>query len=240
LRLRWKLLIALVVVTLLSPWALIYGLYYRGLGQMPDFPDPPAATASTLLTATLWGEFEDEAPIEVVSLGPVGFIVSVLTPLLSEPKAGEEAREIPAGFRLAEWCAGRLLRQQNPQLLHQLEYGLASLAVAIRLSSHWTSAEIVSCVLESSYFGRGFNGITPAARAYFDKAPSALSYPEAATLIVLIRRPAIYDPICSPKRARRARNALLEKMAAGGLITAEEAASAAARSLAIKLTETCG
>jgi hypothetical protein len=239
LRLRSKLLIALLVVILLSPWVLIYGLYYRGLGKLPDFPDPPAASASEALTTSLWGEFEGEAPIEVERLGPVGFFVSVMTPLLSGTKDDEEVRQIPAGFRLAEWCAGRLLRQQNPQLLHQLEYGLASLAVAIRLSSRWSTAQIVACALETSYFGRGFNGVTPAARSYFDKTPSELSHAEAATLVVLIRRPAVHDPICRPKRAIKARNALLEKMAAGGLITAEEAAAAAQRPLAIKLTETC-
>lgn len=235
-RLVWKLFVALLVMILLAPFGLIYGFYYRGYSKMPDLPEPPATAAlSDVLLETVWVEFEGGPPIEVVEVGPLRFTASVLAPLLREDR---DDRRIPRGFKLTEWCAERLVSTANPDLVGGLEYGLASLVAAIRLSSRWSTPQIAACVLERSYSGRGFAGIRAAAEAYFGKAPGALERPEAALLVVLARAPARFDPICYPKRAREGRNALLTRMTQAGMMDPQEAGEAAP--LGIRLRLECG
>lgn len=234
-RLVWKLFVALLVMILLAPFGLIYGFYYRGYSKMPDLPEPPAAALSDVLLETVWVEFEGAPPIEVAEVGPLKFTASVLAPLLREDR---DERRIPRGFKLTEWCAERLLSKANPDLAGSLEFGLASLVAAIRLSARWSTPQIAACVLERSYYGRGFAGITAAAEAYFGKAPGALERPEAALLVVLARAPARFDPICYPKRAREGRNALLTRMTEAGLTGPEEIGERAP--LGIRLRLECG
>ena len=66
--------------------------------------------------------------------------------------------------------------------------------------------------LNSIYWGSGAYGIKSASYEYFDKNVDKLTLHEAATLVVIIRSPAYYNPRKYPERVLERRNSVLETM----------------------------
>ena len=71
-----------------------------------------------------------------------------------------------------------------------------------------------------------------ASLAYFGKEPRRLSIAEAALLVALPQSPEARRPDRHPEAARRARDRVLERALAAGVITADEAADATPRARA--------
>ncbi len=91
--------------------------------------------------------------------------------------------------------------------------------------------EILRRYLNRIYFGRGAYGIEAAARNYFGKNIEGVTLPEAAFLAGLIRSPNSADPGKDPVEAQRRMTVTLDRMAADGYITVEQAQAAAATDL---------
>lgn len=75
-------------------------------------------------------------------------------------------------------------------------------------------------VANCSYFGRDAVGIAEATQVYLAKSVTEISAGETALLAGLLKGPGIYDPGEYPDHARQRRDTILEKMFAGGKITA--------------------
>jgi penicillin-binding protein 1A len=98
---------------------------------------------------------------------------------------------------------------------------------AIQLERNFTKDEILEFYLNVVLFGRGSYGISSASQVYFGKAPADLTLGEAATLIALLKGPAIYDPAGRhPEKAAARRATVLGQMVKYGYITAAEAETA--------------
>ena len=72
-------------------------------------------------------------------------------------------------------------------------------------------------------FGGNLEGVRAAALAYFGKEPLKLTIAEAALLVALPQSPEARRPDRSPVAARAARDRVLDRVAARGVISAEEA-----------------
>jgi penicillin-binding protein 1A len=92
------------------------------------------------------------------------------------------------------------------------------LRLAIEAEGRYSKEEILERYLNTIYFGEGAYGIKAAAETYFGRGVGSISKPQAALLAGLIKAPALYDPRDHPRRARRRRNYVLDRMAELGHI----------------------
>ena len=99
---------------------------------------------------------------------------------------------------------------------------------ALQLEWRYTKGQILALYLTHAPFGGNIQGIWAAAYTYLGKEPDQLSRAEAALLAVLPQAPSFYRPDRHPDRARRARDKVLDRMAAFGIWSPGEVAAAKA------------
>ncbi|MGC2413136.1 MAG: penicillin-binding protein 1C, partial [Stellaceae bacterium] len=122
---------------------------------------------------------------------------------------------IVSGASTLTMQAVRLL-ERRPRTLSSK---LVEMAEALGLERRLAKDDILSLYLTLAPFGGNLEGARAASLAYFAKEPSHLSPAEAALLVALPRSPEHLRPDRHPDAARRARNAVLERMNASGVIS---------------------
>ena len=118
-----------------------------------------------------------------------------------------------------------------------IERKIAEALYAIELERVYDKEQILEFYLNSVYFGWSAYGVSAAAREYFGKNVRDLTAAEAATLVVTIRNPSLYDPRRQPERTRERRDDVIDAMAASGFIDFEAAAAAKEEPFLIKEAE---
>ena len=103
---------------------------------------------------------------------------------------------------------------------------VAEAVVAAELERRYTKDQILEYYINSIYWGSGAYGIQSAAFEYFDKTVQELTLDEAATLVVIIRSPAYYNPRKYPDRVLERRNDVINIMLKEGFIVDIQARSA--------------
>lgn len=93
---------------------------------------------------------------------------------------------------------------------------------AIALERRLTKDQILRAYLRLAPMGGNVEGVRAASLAYFGKEPKRLSIGEAALLVALPQSPKLRRPDRFPETARRARDRVLARVAAAGIISAEE------------------
>lgn len=88
---------------------------------------------------------------------------------------------------------------------------------ALQLEAHLSKREILILYLERAPFGGTIEGVEAASWAYLGKPAARLSQAEAALLTVLPQSPSKLRPDRHPQQAQRARDKVLERMAALGI-----------------------
>ena len=123
------------------------------------------------------------------------------------------------------------LTMQTARLLERrprrLPSKLIEMAEALGLERRLGKDEILGLYLTLAPFGGNLEGIRAASLAYFGKEPTRLSPGEAALLVALPRSPERLRPDRHPEAARAARDRVLARMHARGIIS--ETAFAEAR-----------
>jgi penicillin-binding protein 1A len=118
------------------------------------------------------------------------------------------------------------LGMDDRHVLDTITRKLREWITAIQLEKNFTKEEILEFYLNVVYFGRGCYGIGSAAQVYFGKDPADLTLTESATLVAMLRGPALYDPANHPERSRSRRNLVLSQMEKDGYLTSQQAAEA--------------
>ena len=103
---------------------------------------------------------------------------------------------------------------------------VAEAVVAAELERRYTKDQILEYCINSIYWGSGAYGIQSAAYEYFGKDIREITLDEAATLVVIIRSPAYYNPRKYPERVIERRNDVLNIMLKEGFIVDIQARSA--------------
>ena len=103
---------------------------------------------------------------------------------------------------------------------------IAEAVVAAELERRYSKDQILEYYINSIYWGSGAYGIQSAALEYFNKDIRDITLDEAATLVVIIRSPAYYNPRKYPERVVERRNDVLEVMLKEGFIVPIQARSA--------------
>lgn len=94
---------------------------------------------------------------------------------------------------------------------------------ALQLEQQLSKTEILSLYLRLAPFGGNLEGVRAASLAYFGKEPKRLSLGEAALLVALPQSPEWRRPDRHPRAARWARDRVLDRAVAEGVITEAEA-----------------
>ena len=135
---------------------------------------------------------------------------------------------------LTQWAAtGRIvsgastLTMQVARLLEPrprtLRAKLLEMLRALQLEAHLTKEEILRLYLTLAPYGGNLEGIRAASLAWLGKEPAHLTDAEAALLVVLPQAPSRLRPDRHPERARAARDKVLRRAAARGVLTSGEA-----------------
>ncbi|MET9240313.1 transglycosylase domain-containing protein [Nonomuraea sp. NPDC003709] len=125
-------------------------------------------------------------------------------------------------------------RARAPNLARKI----TELRLALALEKKYRKDEILERYLNIAYFGAGAHGVEAAARRFFSTSASRLTLGQAATLAGAVRMPYSTDPSLGRdhrERLKTRRDLVLDRMAGLKLISPQEAASAKAAPLAIKL-----
>lgn len=131
---------------------------------------------------------------------------------------------------------GATLEQQ----LAKLEYGgswpgplakVRQLELALKIAHSFSKPTILRLYLSAAYYGAGHYGLTAAAAGYFGRAPSQLSWGQAALLAGLVQAPSVYDPYVHYGLARQREREVLQRLVDTGRLTEQQASAAFATPL---------
>ena len=106
---------------------------------------------------------------------------------------------------------------------------------ALQYEALYGKDEILTCYLNLAPYGGNIEGVAAAAEVYFGKPAHELYLAEACLLAVLPQAPGRRQPVTCAAAALEARDDLVDKLAARGVITAAEAAEARATPLPDRL-----
>ena len=95
---------------------------------------------------------------------------------------------------------------------------VAEAVVAAELERRYSKDQILEYYINSIYWGSGAYGLQSASYEYFNKDVGDITLDEAATLVVIIRSPAYYNPRKYPERVLERRNDVLDVMLKEGFI----------------------
>ncbi|WP_421726616.1 penicillin-binding protein 1C [Bauldia sp.] len=136
---------------------------------------------------------------------------------------------VAAGGRIVS--GGSTLTMQVARLIEEAPTRSASaklrqILMARTIEHHLDKDAILDLYLMLAPYGGNLEGIRAATLAYFGKEPGRLTVAEAALLVALPQSPEARRPDRFPDAARAARDQVLDRLVATGVVSAEEAQAA--------------
>ncbi len=128
--------------------------------------------------------------------------------------------EIVSGGSTLSMQVARLIEPRKHRTLYAK---LAEIVRAMQLEARLSKQEILELYLTLAPFGGNLEGVRAASHAYFGKEPMRLTIGEAALLVALPQSPEVRRPDRAAGTAIRARNRVIDRMFAAGIITVAEA-----------------
>jgi penicillin-binding protein 1C len=122
----------------------------------------------------------------------------------------------------------QLARLMEPRRERSIAAKLRQMVRAFELEQRLSKDQILDLYLALAPFGGNLEGIRAASLGYFGKEPKRLSLAEAALLVALPQSPETRRIDRHPETARVARDRVLDRMIAEGVVSREDAAQAKA------------
>ena len=116
---------------------------------------------------------------------------------------------------------------------------LEQLALAVKLNTTYSRAEILRLYAEIAYYGHGYYGLEAASCGYFGRSPAQLTLVQAAMLAGVVNAPTYDDPIAYPAAARVRLVHVIGRMAAVGYLTPAEESAALKAPLELSAVRGC-
>ncbi|MDX2215029.1 MAG: transglycosylase domain-containing protein [Oculatellaceae cyanobacterium bins.114] len=150
-----------------------------------------------------------------MGIDPIGILRALLTNIRGgEIREGgstisqQLARSIFRDYVGTDDSAGRKLREA---------------VVALKLETYYSKNYLLLMYLNRVYLGNGTYGFEDAAQFYFGKSAQDLSISEAATLAGILPAPNAFNPVQDYDAAVELRDRVINRMAAQGMISTQEA-----------------
>src|SRR5206468_12074967 len=112
----------------------------------------------------------------------------------------------------------QVARLLEPRAARSFKAKLRQIVRAIEIERALSKDEILALYLSLAPYGGNLEGIRAAALAYFGKEPRRLSLAESALLVALPQAPELRRPDRSVDAARNARDRVLDRIAAAGIV----------------------
>ena len=154
-------------------------------------------------------------------------LFSVFRALINNLKEGGRGQ---GGSTITQQVAKSLLLTPEKTYIRKIREAI----LAWRIDKLLTKDEILFIYLNQIYLGEGAYGVEAAANTYFGKSAKNLSLAEVSLLAGLPQAPSKYSPMRHLKRAVARQKYVLNRMAADGYISAEEAQAAFEEKLSIR------
>lgn len=192
----------------------VYGISGDVLGRfyienrVPVEYDELSPHLVTALIATEDERFYKHAGIDLEALGRVLF----KTALLGQKSTG-------GGSTITQQLA-KLLFTGKPatSLPKRVVQKLKEWIIAVRLERRYTKEEIIAMYLNKFDFLNNGDGIKAASEVYFSESQDSLSIEQAATLIGMLKNPALFNPLSRPDTVLHRRNVVLKQMERNGVL----------------------
>ncbi len=120
----------------------------------------------------------------------------------------------------------QVARLLEPRPARRLSDKLAEMIRAVQIEQRLSKQRILDLYLALAPYGGNIEGVRAASLAYFGKEPKRLSTAESAMLVALPQAPESRRPDRHPKAAASARNRVVARLSAQGLINADQAEAA--------------
>ena len=120
----------------------------------------------------------------------------------------------------------QVARLIEPRPERTLAAKMRQIARALEIEREVGKEGVLDRYLTLAPFGGNLEGVRAASLAWFGKEPLRLTIAEAALLVALPQSPEARRPDRSPSAARAARDRVLDRVAAHGVISADDAAAA--------------
>lgn len=149
--------------------------------------------------------------------------------------ANLRARQVvQGGSTITQQLIKNMFLSSEQTLLRKANEAIMAMLLELRASKN----EILEAYLNEIYLGqdgpRAVHGFGLASQFYFNKPLAELDAGDIALLVGMIRGPSYYNPRRSSQRATDRRDFVLDRMAAAGLITDQDAVAAKRSSLDIR------
>jgi penicillin-binding protein 1A len=135
------------------------------------------------------------------------------------------------GSTITQQLARNMFLNQKKKLSRKIK----EMMIAVQIERNWTKAKILEAYLNQVYFGASAYGVNTAAQTYFGKPVDKLTLEESALLAGLPQRPGELNPYAVFKaehnynKTKSRRDDVLDRMAAQGFITPDQAEKAKAK-----------
>jgi penicillin-binding protein 1A len=103
--------------------------------------------------------------------------------------------------------------------------------LALKIESQLSKEQILEVYMNQIYLGQRAYGFGAASEVYFGKPLHEITVAEAAMLAGLPRAPSAHNPVTNPRRAKARQQYIIDRMAANGYITVEQAEAARQQTL---------
>jgi penicillin-binding protein 1A len=184
------------------------------------FEDIPPLLAQAFISA------EDQNYWHEPGIDPLAILRAGVTDL---GQLGSGHRPIGAST-ITQQVAKNILLQNQINFARKIQ----ELVLAIRINRAMSKQRVLEIYLNEIYLGEQSYGVAAAAAAYFARPLDQLTIAQDAMLASLPKAPNNYDPYRAPQAAMARRNWVIDRMAADGAITADQAAAAKAQPLLTK------
>lgn len=158
---------------------------------------------------------EDSRFLWHMGVDPIGILRALLTNV-----RGGEIRE--GGSTLTQQLARSIFRDYVGTE-DTADRKIREAVVALKLETFFSKDDLLLLYLNRVYLGNGTYGFEDAAQFYFGKSAEELTLSEAATLVGILPAPNSFNPVRDYETAVQLRDRVLNRMAAQGKITLEEA-----------------
>ncbi len=154
-------------------------------------------------------------------------LLSVLRAAINDMRQGRRGQ---GGSTITQQVARGLLLTPEKTYIRKFKEAI----LAWRIDTLLTKNEILYIYLNQIYLGEGAYGVEAASEVYFGRHASELTLGEVALLAGLPQAPSTYSPMRHPDLAKARQRYVLNRMAADGYITSEDARRAYAAPLGLR------
>ena len=123
---------------------------------------------------------------------------------------------------ITQQLAKMLFTEKPASGFERVSQKLKEWIIALKLEKSYTKEEIIAMYLNKFNFINGAYGIKAATEIYFGKSQDELSINESATLVGMLKNPALFNPVRRPDTTKHRREVVLKQMVKYGTITQDE------------------